>query len=82
MLITLNRTEAVSCDHNSKQTHRRTFQVFQCHTKRTAKIKIARRKSVKALSAFLNVRAFRKIQESIEQKLLQSREGYSFHYVW
>ena len=47
-----------------KQTHRRTFQVFQYYTKLTAKIKIARRKNVKALSAFLNVKAVRKIQES------------------
>ena len=80
MLMTVNRTETVSCHHNLKQTHRRTFQVFQYYTKLTAKIKIARRKNV--LSAFLNVRASRKIQESIEKKLLKSREGYSFRYVW
>ena len=28
MLITVSRTETVSCDHNWKQTHRWTFQVY------------------------------------------------------
>ena len=56
--------------------------VFEYYSKRTAKIKITRRKNVKALVLFLTVGAFRKIQESIEKRLSQSREGYSFHYVW
>ena len=47
-----------------KQTHRRTFQVFQYYTKLQLKSKLPVGKNVKALSAFLNVQAVRKIQES------------------
>ena len=47
-----------------KQTHRRTFQVFQYYTKLQLKSKLPVGKNVKALSAFLNVKAVRKIQES------------------
>ena len=52
MLITVNRIETVSCDHNGQETHRWTFQVFQYYSKRTAKIKLPRRKNVKALVLF------------------------------
>ena len=52
MLITVKRIETVSCDHNGQETHRWTFQVFQYYSKRTAKIKLPRRKNVKALVLF------------------------------
>ena len=80
-LLTVQKVFLVITDW--KQTHRRTFQVFQYYTKLQLKSKLPVGKNVKALSAFLNVPAVRKIQQNlIKRKLSQSREGYSFHYVW
>ena len=61
-LLTVQKLFLVITDW--KQTHRRTFQVFQYYTKLQLKSKLPVGKNVKALSAFLNVPAVRKIQES------------------
>ena len=83
MLITVNRTKTVSCDHRLKANAPTDISSISILYKTSAKIKIARRKKRESAKCFFKCTSGQKdTRIVIKRKLSQSREGYSFHYVW
>ena len=83
MLITVHRTKSVSCDHRLKANAPTNISSISILHKTSAKIKIARRKKRESAKCFFKCKSGQKdTRIVIKRKLLQSREGYSFHYVW
>ena len=83
MLITVNRTKTVSCDHRLKANAPTDISSISILYKTSAKIKIARRKKRESAKCFFKCTSGQKdTRILIKRKLSQSREGYSFHYVW
>ena len=83
MLITVNRTKSVSCDHRLKANAPTDISSISTLYKTSAKIKIARRKKRESAKCFFKCTSGQKSTRIlIKRKLSQSREFYSFHYVW
>ena len=83
MLITVNRTKTVSCDHRLKANAPTDISSISILCKTSAKIKIAGRKKRESAKCFFKCTSGQKdTRILIKRKLSQSREGYSFHYVW
>ena len=81
MLITVNRTKSVSCDHRLQANAPTDISSISILYKTSAKIKIARRKKRESAKCFFKCTSGQKdTRILIKRKLSQSREGYRCHY--